>query len=250
MAFSSSKPRQISKTLVVVTTKYIITIIAYYRLVFVGASPTNCYWTRGLDGSAHTIGADGTTTNIALNSIFTLLIGHAIRSALKLLVFPRPTASSVGAIRTCTICIHSICALFINQTFESTRKFVRRKFVSALTVNTEGTAANTLNSALALPIGAAVRSALILGRPSFARPINTEGTTAIAENSTFTLPISAAVRSALILVIQLGAIGPFESGCLEIAYGVVFAVILSANKCDAGGKKAIVSTARRTIEWG
>ena len=70
-------------------------------------------------------------------------------------------------------------------------------------------------------------------------------------NSTLALPIGDAIRSALILVIHPAALGPFEPSCLEIAYGVVLAVIFSANICDTGGKEAIVSTARRTIiEWG
>ena len=121
----------------------------------------------------------------------------------------------------------------------------------ALPINTVGAAANlTLNSTPALLIGAAVRSALILATRSECSALAraADGTAAnIALNPTLALPIGDAVRSALILVIHPAALGPFEPSCLEIAYGVVLAVIFSANICDTGGKEAIVSTARRTI---
>eukprot|EP00563_Minutocellus_polymorphus_P015570 CAMPEP_0181058172 /NCGR_PEP_ID=MMETSP1070-20121207/20659_1 /TAXON_ID=265543 /ORGANISM="Minutocellus polymorphus, Strain NH13" /LENGTH=168 /DNA_ID=CAMNT_0023137669 /DNA_START=145 /DNA_END=648 /DNA_ORIENTATION=+ len=128
------------------------------------------------------------TTAKADNSTLALLVGQTIRSALEHFL-PRPTAPAFGAVRTCTIAVHSIRALLINQAHISTRKLVLGPSGprATLSTGTVGTTAQTFNSTLALRVGVAVRSALIL------------------------------------VVNNLGALGAFESGRLKIAIGIVFA---------------------------
>jgi len=158
-------------------------------------------------------GTVGTAAKTA-NSSFALRVGLTNRSALKYIGKRFPTASTFGAVRACTIGVRSICTLLVNYALKSTRKLVIRPRPT-LSSGTVGTAANALNSTLALLV-------------------------------------SIAVRSALILVINLGAFGASKSGRLEITHGVVFAVKVSANERNSWGKEAIVAAVRRAVcgEWG